>query len=114
MKITEFYIPGSYDSPLTASGRARTIAAFHLALGDVNTLNRGDMRRDVLTDLMSKSAVNYWLNTQGWLEKSRKIGNIQLLRLTELGLRTCASSLAGGSSVPTTQALVDSWRRTLS
>ena len=113
MHLTEFFVPGSYDSPLTAAGRARTIAAFHLALGDVDALDRGEMRRDVLNDLMSKSAVNYWLNTQGWLEKSRKIGNIQLLRLTGPGLRTCANSLAGGSSVPTTHALVASWRRTM-
>ena len=113
MHITQFFVPGSYDSPLTASGRARTIAAFHLALGDVDTLTRADMRRDVLNDLMSKSAVNHWLNTQGWLEKSHKVGNVQLLRLTDAGLRTCANSVAGGSSVPTTRALVDSWRNTL-
>ena len=113
MHIIEYFIPGNYDSPLTASGRGRTIAAFHLALGDIDTLTKGDMRRDVLNDLMSKSAVNYWLNTQGWLEKSRKIGNIQLLRLTDAGLRTCANSVAGGSNVPTAKSLVDSWRKTL-
>jgi hypothetical protein len=71
------------------------------------------MRRDVLNDLMSKSAVNYWLNTQGWLEKSRKAGNVQLVHLTDAGLRTCANSIAGGSNVPTTKSLVDSWRRKL-
>ena len=113
MHITEFFIPGDYDSPLTASGRGRTIAAFYLALGDVDALTQEDMRRDVLNDLMSKSAVNYWLNTQGWLEKSRKVGNIQLLRLTGAGLRTCANSVAGGSNVPTTKSLVDSWRKIL-
>lgn len=110
MHITEFFIPGNYDNPLTASGRGRTIAAFHLALGNVDTLTQSDMRRDVLNDLMSKSAVNYWLNTQGWLEKSMKAGNVQLLRLTDSGLRTCANSIAGGSNVPTTKALVDLWR----
>ena len=113
MHITEFFIPGDYDSPLTASGRGRTIAAFHLALGNVETLTPSDMRRDVLNDLMSKSAVNYWLNTQGWLEKSRKAGNVQLVRLTDAGLRTCANSIAGGSNVPTTKSLVDSWRKKL-
>lgn len=111
--ITEFFIPGDYDSPLTPSGRGRTIAAFHLALGNVETLMQSDMRRDVLNDLMSKSAVNYWLNTQGWLEKSRKAGNVQLVRLTDAGLRTCANSVAGGSNVPTTKSLVDSWRKKL-
>lgn len=34
MNIIEFHVPGEYDSPLTASGRARTIASFHLAQGD--------------------------------------------------------------------------------
>lgn len=113
MHITEFFVPGNYDSPLTASGRARTIAAFHLALGDVDTLTREDMRRDVLNDLMSKSAVSYWLNEKGWLEKSRKVGSVQLLRLTDTGLRTCANSIAGGSNVPTTKLLVNSWRQLL-
>lgn len=113
MHITEFFIPGDYDSPLTASGRGRTIAAFHLALGDVDILTQGEMRRDILNGLMSKSAVNYWLNTQELLEKSRKLGNIQLLRLTDAGLNTCTNSVAGGSNVPTTKSLVDEWRKKL-
>jgi hypothetical protein len=67
MEITQFYLPGDYDSPLTATGRARTIAAFHLAQGDVDVLTNSDMRRDVLTALMSASAVTYWLHdARGW------------------------------------------------
>jgi hypothetical protein len=36
MSIVEFHVPGEYDSPLTARGRARTIASFHLAQGDAD------------------------------------------------------------------------------
>lgn len=106
MHILTFYVPGQYENPLTAIGRARTIAAFHLAQGNTDTLASSEMRRDVLTALMSPRAVSYWLNKKGWLEKTRKIGKFQLLRLTNEGLRTCANSVAGGSSVPTTPALV--------
>lgn len=105
-----FHIPGEYENPLTPSGRGRTIAAFHLAQGDVDELAKTDMRRDILTKLMSSSAVNYWLNTQGWLEKSKKVGKIQLLKLTSKGLVTCRNSLAGGADVPTTKELVQGWR----
>jgi hypothetical protein len=71
------------------------------------------MRRDVLNALMSPRAVGYWLNDQGWMEKTRKVGRVQLVRLTNAGLRTCSTSLAGGSHVPTTPELVAMWRHDL-
>jgi len=110
MSSIEFYVPGDYDSPLTASGRGRTIAAFHLAQGDVEFLTKvTEMRRDVLNRLMSPSAVSYWI-AQKWLEKVRDVGRIQLLRLTAKGLVTCKNSVNGGGNVPTTAALVARWR----
>jgi hypothetical protein len=68
------------------------------------------MRRDVLNVLMSPAAVSYWLGTQEWLEKTRKVGRVQLLRLTDKGLATCANSVNGGSNVPTTPELVSRCR----
>lgn len=108
--MTTFFAPGTYENPLTAGGRARTIAAFHLAQGNMDTLTRAEMRRDVLNALMSPRAVGYWLNHKNWLEPVRKVGRIQLLRLTNDGLRTCANSIAGGSEVPTTPELVQTRR----
>jgi hypothetical protein len=56
-----YYSPGNYDNPIGPDGRARTIAAFHVAqVGDV--LARVPMRRDVLEVLTSPSAIRYWLN----------------------------------------------------
>lgn len=104
--MTTFFAPGTYENPLTAGGRARTIAAFHLAQGNVDTLTNAEMRRDVLNALMSPRAVGYWLNDKGWLELVRKVGRVQIVRLTNDGLRTCANSIAGGSEVPTTAELV--------
>lgn len=110
------YAPGCYDSPLTPDGRGRTIAAFHMAQGDVDFLSKEtEMRRDILTRLMSPSAVRYWID-QGWLEKVSTVGEIpplekvQLLRLTSKGIVTCRNSISGGGNVPTTSALVASWR----
>ena len=113
MTLLAFHIPGDYENPLTPSGRGRTIAAFHLAQGDVDELAKTDMRRDILAKLMSPSAVNYWLNTQGWLEKSKKVGRVQLLKLTSKGLVTCRNSIAGGADVSTTKELVQSWRASM-
>lgn len=113
MHLTEFYLAGNYENPLTALGRARTIAALFLAQGNVEELGNGEMRRDVLNALMSPRAVGYWLNDMGWLEKTRKVGRVQLLRLTRAGLQTCNSSIHGGSHVPTTSTLVQQWRRDL-
>jgi hypothetical protein len=109
MHLTEFFAPGEYEVPLTASGRARTIAAFHVAEGDKQRLSQTEMRRDVLTILMSPSAVQYWLS-RGWLEKTRKLGRIQLLRLTDKGAITCTNGLNGGGDYPTTPELVSLWR----
>lgn len=109
--MTTFFAPGAYENPLTAEGRARTIAAFYLAQGNPSSLSHGEMRRDVLTALMSPRAVGYWLNDKGWLEFVRKVGRVQILRLTEAGLITCANSVAGGSKVPTTNELVARKRR---
>lgn len=111
----QFYAPGQYDSPLTPDGRARTIAAFHMAQGDVDVLSKGtEMRRDILKRLMSPSAVSYWID-QGWLEKApledkADEQKAQLLRLTSKGIVTCRNSVSGGGNVPTTLALVASWR----
>ena len=109
-----FYAPNQYENPLTEQGRARTIAAFHIAQGNPNTLTSTEMRRDVLVKLMSPRAVSYWLNEKEWLMLSRKIGRIQLLCLTDAGLRTCANSIAGGSEVPTNPELVSSRRLLMS
>lgn len=109
MNIREFYLPANYENPLTPSGRGRTIAAFHLAQGDAGELSHQEMRRDVLVALMSPSAVGYWLD-QGLLEKTRKVGRVQLVRLTDAGIRTCANSRAGGGNVSTTPELIALWR----
>jgi hypothetical protein len=108
--MTTFFAPGTYENPLTAGGRARTIAAFHLAQGNADTLTKAEMRRDVLTALMSPRAVGYWLNDKNWLEFVRKVGRVQIVRLTNDGLRTCANSIVGGSEVPTTPELVHARR----
>ena len=110
MHLTEFFAPGKYEVPLTVAGRARTIAAFHLAEGDKERLSQTEMRRDVLAILMSPSAVNYWLRTKGWLEETRKLGKIQLLRLTDKGVTTCTNGMSGGGDYPTTPELVSLWR----
>jgi hypothetical protein len=108
--MIKFFAPGKYENPLTAGGRARTIAAFHLAQGNADSLTKTEMRRDVLNALMSSRAVGYWLNDKDWLELVRKVGRVQLVRLTSDGLRTCANSIAGGSEVPTTPELVHTRR----
>ncbi|MBD9415227.1 hypothetical protein IB234_11745 [Pseudomonas sp. PDM16] len=113
MSPIEFYLPGTYENPLTPSGRGRTIAAFYLAQGDADTLSKGEMRRDILNKLMSPSAVSYWLNSQGWLEKTRKVGKVQLVRLTSKGIVTCKNSVNGGADVSTTEELVTQWRSKL-
>jgi len=101
-----FYLPGNYESPLTAKGRARTIAAFELCLPD-SSLRKGEpMRRDILRSLASPRAVSYWLE-KDWLEKHSKIGKIEFLSLTSKGLVTCRNAIAGGSEVPTSRELVD-------
>lgn len=108
-----FFVPSAYENPLTPEGRARTIAAFYLAQGDPAALSGAEMRRDVLTALMSASAIGYWLNQQEWLERVRKVGRVEFLRLTDDGLRTCANSAAGGSNTPTTPELIDAKRRVM-
>ena len=101
-----FYLPGDYESPLTAEGRARTIAAFEICLPN-STLTKGtSMRRDILRSLASPRAISYWLE-QGWLEKAGKVGKVELLALTSKGLVTCRNAIAGGSEVPTSWELVD-------
>lgn len=110
MHILEFYLPGKYEMSDPANMRARTIAAFYLLQGDVETLSiDSEMRRDILNKLMSTSAVNYWLNDKGWLKKGQKIGRVQLLKLTSKGISVCKNSIAGGSDTPTTQEHVTSW-----
>ncbi|WP_324733399.1 hypothetical protein [Pseudomonas paeninsulae] len=110
MSGIEFYAPGDYGNPFAGTDRSRTISALYIAQGDVGNLSKKEMRRDVLTKLMSPSAVNYWLNEKGWLEKTRKIGRIQLLRLTTSGLSTCSISIGGlGTSQANNE--ISEWRR---
>ena len=106
-----FFAPRQYENPLTEQGRARTIAAFHPSQGNMDNLTDAEMRRDVLNKLMSPRAVGYWSNDKEWLRFSRKVGRVELLRLTDDGLRTCANRVAGGSEVPITPELVASRRR---
>ena len=101
-----YFQPGQYESPLTAEGRARTIASIQICIGHQALAKDISMRRDVLIKLMSPRAVSYWLE-KGWLQKVRKVGKVELLALTAKGLVTCKNSLAGGSEVPTRQDLVD-------
>lgn len=108
--VMRFFILGKYENPLSEVGRGRTIAALRLAQGDVTVLTNAEMRRDVLSTLMSPSAVSYWLN-KGWIVKSRKVGTIQMVRLTAEGEKTCSNSLAGGSEVPTTLEIVAAKRK---
>lgn len=109
MTPLNLFSPGLYDNPLTTSGRGRTIAAFLIAQGNVTSLSGAEMRRDILNSLMSTRAVCYWLNDQGWLETTRKVGRVQLMRLTDSGHIICQNSLAGGGSVPTEPTLVQFW-----
>lgn len=62
---------------------------------------------------MSPRAVGYWLNDKEWLRLGRKVGKIQMLHLTEDGVRTCINSAAGGSEVPTTSELIASRRQAM-
>jgi hypothetical protein len=55
------YSAGNYDNPIGPQGRARTLAAFHIAQS-AEVLDTSPMRRDVLVFLMSPSAVSYLLN----------------------------------------------------
>lgn len=110
--MPQLHAPGEYFRPLTTEGRARTIAAFHVAQGNSDQLADAEMRRDVLNRLMSPSAVQYWKD-KGWLELVRTIGRLQILRLTPEGLSTCRNSLNGGSDVPTYPDLVEARRRSM-
>jgi hypothetical protein len=109
----ELYCPGAYVNPLTPDGRGRTIAAFLVTQGSDLELSNVEMRRDMLNDLMSPRAVGYWLNDKGWLELVRKVGRIQLLRLTDPGLITCRNSISRGGDFPTEPALVERWRQAM-
>lgn len=104
------YTPGPYPQHLTPDGRARTIAAFHVAQDDVDKLTTREMRIDVLRALTSDTAVRWWIK-QRWLETSRTIGNLQMLRLTILGLQTCSNSLVGLAHVNTDASTVANKRR---
>lgn len=110
MHLLDFCELGQYQTPFSSNGRARTIAAIQLAQGNPPAISHAEMRRDVLTGLTSTSAVAYWLNKKAWLERTRKIGKVQLLRLTDAGYRECLTSLAGGSAFPTTARQVAVWQ----
>lgn len=107
------YAPGDYLRPLTAEGRARTIAAFHVAQGNGDQLTDAEMRRDVLNKLMSTSAVQYWLKDKERLRVARQVGRVQMLQLTDAGLSTCRNSVNGGSDVPTYPELIAVRRRSM-
>ena len=103
------YARPNYDNPIDADGSGMTIAAFYVAQNS-ETLTPAPMRRDVLTHLMSSSAVNYWKNTKGWLEACGKHPNGKnLLRLTPSGLATCQARVRGQASTPTSPAIVRKW-----
>ncbi|WP_200177057.1 hypothetical protein [Ectothiorhodospira shaposhnikovii] len=103
------YAKPNYDSPIGADGSGMTIAALHVAQ-DSETLSSAPMRRDVLTHLMSNSAVNYWKNTKHWLESCGKHSNGKnLLRLTSTGLSTCRARVSGGADTPTRPEIVRKW-----
>lgn len=107
-KIT-LYAKPNYDDPIGKDGSGMTIAAFHVAQ-DSETLSSAPMRRDVLTHLMSSSAVNYWKNTKHWLESCGKHPNGKnLLRLTSSGLSTCQARVSGGAATPTRPEIVRKW-----
>jgi hypothetical protein len=108
-KIT-LYAKPNYDDPIGEDGSGMTIAAFHVAQ-DSDTLSSAPMRRDVLTHLMSSSAVNYWKNTKHWLESCGKHPNGKnLLRLTSTGLSTCQARVrGGGAATPTRHEIVKKW-----
>lgn len=105
-----YYAPGNYEQHLTPGGRARTIAAFHIAQGGADKLSTSEMRIDVLQKLMSPSAVRWWRGKE-WLELSRTIGQVQMLRLTGMGLQTCSNSLSGLANVNTDADSVSNKRR---
>lgn len=110
MQEMQLYIPGNYDTPFSASGRARTIAAFHVLQQNTDTLSKDvRMRRVILSKLMSQRSVGYWLRGMGWLEKKEKVGKVQLLTLTAKGIAVCRNSAGGGSAQPTTKALIEQW-----
>lgn len=111
LQCPPFFAPRQYEKRLTEHGRARTITAFHVAQGNADQLTDAELRRDVLNKLMSPTVVRYWLKDRGWLRLSRKIGRIELLCLTDDGLRTCTDSVARGSEVATTPELVAHSRR---
>lgn len=78
------YAPGDVD-------RSMTIAAFYVAQGvpseayaPVMLPSVNPMRRDVVTFLASKSAVNHWLHTTNRLEKCPS--DVKWLQLTNDGL----------------------------
>lgn len=95
MKEMTVYSVGQYGHPFTQTDRNRTIAALYVTQGAA-TLGYVPMRRDMLTYLMSPSAVNYWLNTKGWFEHCGNAGKVQLLRLTPAGMSKCGT-LSGPS-----------------
>lgn len=113
METITLYSPGGYDSPESGNMRGRTIAAFHVAQSNADELTAIEMRRDVLSFLMSPKAVDYWLNTCGRLEKFGVLGRVQLLRLTDRGLRICADSIRGHGDRPTTPAAVNDFRNAM-
>jgi len=113
MTSVELYCPGAYVNPLTPDGRGRTIAAFLVSQESDLELENIEMRRDILNELMSPSAVSYWLNNKGWLELVQKVGRVQLLRLTDSGIITCRNSVAGGGDVPTEPVMVERWRQVM-
>lgn len=108
-QLLTLYSKRSYETPFGRDGSGRTVAAFHVALGS-RTLSGAPMRRDVLTFLMSPSAVNYWKNTKGWLEDCGKHSSGKnLLRLTSSGLAECRARVRGEAASPTSDEIVQSW-----
>ncbi len=102
------YAKKNYDMPTPGQvDRSMTIAALRVAQGCQQNLTAQPMRRDVLTFLMSKSAVNYWLNGRHWLEKNPN--NPKWLQLTTAGLAQVINNLGGGGTLPAGESSVQDW-----
>ena len=85
--------------------RAMTIAAFRLALNDVE-LNQAEMDKQLLVFLLagSTTAINHWKKNGRLLDTENGI------RLTEAGIEECAKSLGGEArGYNTSEAKVDEW-----
>lgn len=103
---------GSYGKYVGSDGRARTIAAFHVAQNR-GELNASALRADMVRYLVGSTACRYWLKV-GRLESTGEHARaFPLLQLTGEGFRECANSAGGGGNIPTAPAQIVKWIRTI-